>query len=195
MALGVCGRVRVADRVKGVKRGGWTLNGTRSDTKEPCKLSKRWQKWGRSRKIRTASIQEESWEYICISMRSQDRIQAHGVPAQLPTCLSQGSAPTPALPARDAEQVLLAGARAAASAPPALHNLCISVHHLGLQELRPSTINARQQKRRCLFYSTPSQEGSLDGPQRGSKQPNWICLGVLRQTSLCMNQEWALCWT
>lgn len=32
----VCGRVmKVADRVKGVKRGRWTLNGTRSDTKEP----------------------------------------------------------------------------------------------------------------------------------------------------------------
>lgn len=68
----VCGRVRkVADRVKGVKRGGWTLNGIRSDTKELCRLLKRclW----RSRKTKNASIQGEahyiavrSWDYRCI---------------------------------------------------------------------------------------------------------------------------------
>lgn len=49
-----CGRVgKVADRVKEGKRGGWTLNSRRSDTKEPCKLSERCQKLGRRRKTKS----------------------------------------------------------------------------------------------------------------------------------------------
>lgn len=80
----VCGRVsKVADRVKGVKRGGWTLNGTRSDTKEPCRLSKRCQNSGRSRKIKNIStkgeVHQSTFVYLW-DLETDSCIQAHTHP-------------------------------------------------------------------------------------------------------------------